>query len=276
MIASLGVQRECSRLTIDLHGAEVEPAAGADASPTGERLRHARVSLQGPRDRRDAAAAVAVQHHVLGEQRLELLDLAVAGGGDEAPRQLVTELGRGFVARPPLLHVTAGSCGQLSDVVLALPDDLCDAVVLVVEHLAQEEGGALLGREALENDEKREGERVGELRLPGGVTLPGGDERLGEPLAGVGLAPDPRGAQLVDGQPGHDGRDVRPRRLDPLTLLERAMEAEEALLHDVLRLAHAAQHPVRDRERRRPQRLEQVGAAMAQPSPRAKPSRQLG
>jgi hypothetical protein len=62
----------------------------------------------------------------------------------------------------------------------------------------------------------------------------------------------------------------------PLALLEGTVEAEEALLDDVLRLAHAAEHPVGDRERRRPQLLEQAALTITQPSPRAKPSRQLG
>jgi hypothetical protein len=110
-----------------------------------------------------------------------------------------------------------------------------------------------------------------------GVALAPGDERLGQPLAGVGLAPDSGGAQLVDGKPRDHGRDVRPRRLDALTRLERAVQAQEALLHDVL--------PPRSRRGASGKGIANAGGrsssnrsvlAMAQPSPFAKPSRQLG
>ena len=49
------------------------------------------------------------------------------------------------------------------------------------------------------------------------------------------------------------------------------MEAQERLLHDVLGLAHAAEHPVGDRERPRPQLLEQLARCTPSPSPSAKP-----
>jgi hypothetical protein len=54
-----------------------------------------------------------------------------------------------------LLHVAAGPCGELAGVLLARPDDLRDPLVRLVEHLPQE-GGALLGRQALEEDEEGE------------------------------------------------------------------------------------------------------------------------
>ncbi len=90
------------------------PPRARDPRPAGERLDHLAAPVQRPRDRRDAAAAVAMQHDVLGQQRLELLDLAVASGGEEAARQLVAELVRGLVARPPLLDVAPRPGRQLA------------------------------------------------------------------------------------------------------------------------------------------------------------------
>ncbi|MGH2713275.1 MAG: sigma factor-like helix-turn-helix DNA-binding protein, partial [Thermoleophilaceae bacterium] len=43
-----------------------------------------------------------------------------------------------------LFHVSAGPCGELAGVLLAGADDLSDPVVGLVEHLAQQERGALL------------------------------------------------------------------------------------------------------------------------------------
>jgi len=49
---------------------------------------------------------------------------------------------------------------------------------------------------------------------------------------------------------------VGARRLDPLAALARPVQAEQPLLHHVLRLADAAEHPVGDGERRRAQLVE--------------------
>src|SRR5918994_3513063 len=57
-------------------------------------------------------------------------------------------------------------------------------------------------------------------------------------------------------EPRDHRRQVGARRLDPLAALARPVEAEEPLLHHVLRLAHAAEHPVGDGERRRAELVE--------------------
>jgi hypothetical protein len=55
------------------------------------------------------------------------------------------------------------------------------------------------------------------------------------------------------------------------------MHAQQRLLHHVLGLDHAAEHPVGDPERRRPEVVEQLLVRRAHaPAARAKPSRQLG
>jgi hypothetical protein len=64
--------------------------------------------------------------------------------------------------------VAAGPCGELAGVLLARADDLGDPVVGLVEHLAQEERGALLERQALEQDEEGERQRVRHLGLAAG------------------------------------------------------------------------------------------------------------
>src|SRR6266540_4346566 len=150
----------------------------------------------------------------------------------------------------------AGPCGELAGVLLARPDDLRDPVVGLVEHLVQQERGALLGRQALEQDEEGERQRVRDLDLAGGILIGARHERLRQPLAHIGLAPDPRRVEVVEREPRDHRRQVGARRLDPLAALARPVEAEEPLLHHVLRLAHAAEHPVGDGERRPAQLVE--------------------
>src|SRR6201999_2383438 len=55
-----------------------------------------------------------------------------------------------------------------------------------------------------------------------------------------------------------DGREVGPRGGDLLASLERLMDAQQRLLDDVLGFGDAAEHPVGDSERSRPQLLELV------------------
>ena len=77
------------------------------------------------------------------------------------------------------------------------------------------------------------------------------DQRLGQPRADVGLAAHARRAQDVDRQPRRDRRQERRARS------RRAGgrgAAQVRLLHDVLGLGDAAEHPVGDREEQRAQR----------------------
>jgi hypothetical protein len=112
---------------------------------------------------------------------------------------LVSLLARGREPRALLVHVAAGARRELAGVLLARADDLGDPLVGLVEHLAQQERGALLGRQALQQDEEGERQRVGQLGAAGGVVVGVGVryERLGKPLAHVGLAPDTRRAEVV-------------------------------------------------------------------------------
>jgi hypothetical protein len=92
--------------------------------------------------------------------------------------------------------VPAAPRDELAGVLRARGDDLRDPIVGLVEHLVQQERGALLGRQALEQDEEGERQRVCHLGLAGGIVV--GHERLRQPLADVGLAPDPRRAEMVE------------------------------------------------------------------------------
>ena len=168
-------------------------------------------------------------------------------------------------------------------------------VVVVVEDVVQQEGGPLLRRQRLEHDQEGEGEGVGQLGLLGWIVGRALGDRLGQPLADVCLAPGAGRAQLVDRQSRRDGGGVGPGRGDVLAALDRGVHTEECLLHHVLRLAHAAQHPIGDREGPGPQvvikrvapaaRRRIVGLVHAElptgwpsscSSPSRKPSRQLG
>jgi hypothetical protein len=100
-----------------------------------------------------------------------------------------------------------------------------------------------------------------------------GDDRLRQPLADVALATDARGAQLVDRQPGGHGGDERARRCDLLAGIKRLMHPQQRFLHHVLGLGDASEHPVGDRERDRPQLVEQ---SLAIAHAAANACRQLG
>ena len=74
-------------------------------------------------------------------------------------------LARGLEPRPALVHVPSRADIELTAVVLGSVDDPGDLVVAVVEHLAEQEHGALDRRQALQQDEERRRERVGRLRV---------------------------------------------------------------------------------------------------------------
>ena len=72
----------------------------------------------------------------------------------------------------------------------------------------------------------------------------GHDDRLGQPVTHVRLPSHPRRPQVVDAQPRHHGRQVRLRIGDRGPRLAGPGQAEERVLHDVLRVAHGTSHPV--------------------------------
>ena len=146
-------------------------------------------TLEWAGERRNLAAAVAMQLDVRPEQRLEGAEVALLGGGEEARREPLLLLGLGLETWPAALDLAARADRQLARCVLAAIDDLGDPVVRIVEHVAQQEHRPLLGGEALEQNQEGERERVRELGPDRWIVALGGDQRLGQPLADVRLAP---------------------------------------------------------------------------------------
>ena len=134
----------------------------------------------------------------MGQQFLEAFEIPVLGSREEAGRELLSLLARGVEAWTSLLHVAAGAGDELAGIWLACVEDLRDPVVRFVEHLVEKERGTLLGRQALEQDEKGERQRVGHLQAAGGIVVGARHERLRQPLPHIGLAPNPRGAKLIE------------------------------------------------------------------------------
>jgi len=153
--------------------------------------------------------------------------------------------------------VPTGPHRELTAVLLRLVDDPGHLVVAVIEDVVEEEDGPLHRREPLEHEQERHRERVGFLGVPGNVLERAvGHERLRQPLAHVLLAPGPRRPQLIDREPRRHGRQVGLGRLDlGVSVAHGPVVAQEGLLHDVLGLADAAEHAIRDREEQRTQVL---------------------
>ena len=94
------------------------------------------------------------------------LELALLGGREEAPRQLVALLARGLEARPAARR-RGGAPVPRAGVRCPRSCRRSAAIsrVAVVEHVVQQERRPLLRRQALQQHEERERERVGELGL---------------------------------------------------------------------------------------------------------------
>src|SRR5690606_35376003 len=123
-------------------------------------------------------------------------DVALLDRGEEPIDQRALPLRLDIETWALLQHMRTRAQGGLADGSLRLSEDASDLRVLVVEHVAQEEDGALHGREALEQHEERHAHRLIELDAGSASLLAGVDQRLGQPLADVRLALHTRGAQL--------------------------------------------------------------------------------
>ncbi len=208
-----------------------------------------------PAPRRHPTAAVAEDDRVGREQLDQPIEVAVARRPEEPVGELVPLLARRLEPGLVLCHVPAGPGGELPAAVLAPADDRGDLAIAVVEHVVEQEDGPLRGREPLEQQQECHRQRVRLLGVPGRVGRAlVGEQRLRQPLADVALPAHAGRPQLVDREPGCDRGQVRLRRVDPLdTLADGVLVAEKRLLHDVLGLGDAAQHPVGDREQERAQ-----------------------
>ena len=111
------VEEKGARLTVHLdlmqHRSTEEPAL---ASPGQQRARDAAATVQRLCQGPHLTTAVTVQHHVLGQQRLQRSQIARMRSREEALCQLVALLARGRKARPPLRDLAARPCGELAGV----------------------------------------------------------------------------------------------------------------------------------------------------------------
>lgn len=169
-----------------------------------------------------------------GQQRPEPGEVALSSGGREAAGELPLLLAGCPSARAPLLNAPSRSRRELAHIVRALADDLGNPWVVVVEHVVEQEHGALLRRQAVQHHQHRRRQRVGHLRLLSRMVGGRADGRLRQPLADVSLAPDPRRSQLVDRQTSREGDNECARQSEPLTVLERSNETKQRLLDQVL------------------------------------------
>jgi hypothetical protein len=131
---------------------KIRPATRSSCSSRRERAMYRR------RNRLD-------QLHVVSEQRLEPSKVALLDGREEPSGQFVALLARRTEARPALLDVASGAGCELAHVVLALADDRRDLRIPIVEHVVKQQRGPLLGRQALQQHQQRQRQRIGRLSL---------------------------------------------------------------------------------------------------------------
>ena len=236
-------------------------SAGLEQAP--QELRDRERALERLGAGRDLPAAVADRDGVLGEQPHERLGLAAGGGRqellDDPPGGGLVDLGAGLAVRDVLLGAVEDLlAGGLGDV-----EDLGDLPVRVVEGLPQHVHRPLVGGEALHEGEDRVRDR---FALLGGVgraehRVPG-EQRLGKPLAHIGLAPRPRRGELVEAQVGEHLRQPGLGDLDAVDV--GGLPAQERLLHGVLGLARGAEQAVGDGLQAGPGGLEPVDVVRGQ------------
>jgi hypothetical protein len=262
----LRVEHEGTGLAIHLVRLQRYPELHDLASEAGEDRADAIAAEDRPWERRHLAAAVAVHGDVRSEQLYQRIDVTVLEGREEARGEPLLFLPRGFEPRLLLIDPAARSRGELTAVLLALTNRDRDLVVAVGEDVMEQEDRALDRRQPFEQYEEGERERVCLLRVVRRVELGFfvvSQHGLGQPLSHVHLAASPRGTQVVDAEPGHDRREKGIRRFDLGPLAECALLAQECILDDVLCLADATEHAVREREELRPQLFEFFDGAHA-------------
>ena len=138
---------------------------------------------------------------------------------------------------------------------LGLVEDARNLVIAGVEDFAQQEGGTLLGRKPLEQNEECHREVGRELR-PMIRRDAGGRDRFGQPRSHVAKTLRLGAPQAID-------RETRDDRHEPTFLRDdvvvaRLVPAEKRLLHEILRLLHVAQHAIGNAEQPRAKALERV------------------
>jgi hypothetical protein len=127
-----------------------------------------------------------------------------SGEGEGQP--LLVLLGRPGPDGALAAEVPSGPAGDLAAVGRRALDDGRHLVVVVAEHVVEQEHGPLHRVQPLEHEE--EGHRKGVGQLGRGRRVVVGDERLGQPRTDVLLAAALGRAQAVDGEAGgHRGQE---------------------------------------------------------------------
>jgi len=101
------------------------------------------------------AAAVGVEHGILGEQMRQRRGIAARGGGAEGLRHPLALGGSDGEARPGLAHMLARPRRQLPTGGLAAAQCPGDLGKSHLEDVVQQEGGALERRQALQRQHQR-------------------------------------------------------------------------------------------------------------------------
>lgn len=164
----------------------------------------------------------------------------------------------GVEPSPGCIDPAAGARHQLAARDLGPVDDGGDLVVGIVEDVMEEEHGTFHRLELLEQDQEGQGQGVGQF----GTVIRRGSlrlHRLGQPRSLVRLATDPRRAQLVDAEAGHDRRQIR-RRCRHLALTASGPPHVDLLDH-VFGLGGAPEHAVGHGEQRCPESEERLEVA---------------
>ena len=109
------------------------------------------------------AAAVADHDHVGGEQFEQVGQVAAVGCGEEPAGHLAALLAGGLETRLALVDVAPGAEEDLPAVRFGLAGDVRDLLIVVAEHLVQQEHRAFGRRQALHQDKEGHGQRVRHL-----------------------------------------------------------------------------------------------------------------
>ena len=156
--AVLGVVGDRPRLVVDPGqlepGTHLRRPAGQPEHEPRDLLR----SVERLGRRPGLAAAVANHDHVRGEQFEQPGQVAAAGRGEEPAGHLVTLLAGGLEAGLALVDVVAGAGKDLTAVRLRLAGDVRDLLVVVAEHLVQQEHGTFGRRQAFQQDQEGHGQ----------------------------------------------------------------------------------------------------------------------
>ena len=216
-----------------------------------------RPKMRTPR-RQHLAAAVAPEADVGGEHTRQFLfaPLAERAARNARPAAASRRASRetSVSARRSAPLARWNSCRQFATRRLEHGGDF---VVLVVEHLAQEEYGALFRRQRLEQDHERQGDRLGLRQRPLGFTPIVGDDRLRQPRSRRILRASRAPTSDDPGTAASRSSSGRPWRTEGRPAVRRR-EAQPRILHHVFGVGGAAEHPVRDAEERRPIRLKEI------------------